>query len=117
MDEVERLIGQLKDNDAGVRCKAANALGLIKDARAVTALIELNAESKLAQESADSAKEIAMNITQQVAGSKHIADAMNSLNDTMKQISSGASQTQAGAKQLAELARELKTITGKFKLS
>ncbi len=77
----------------------------------------VNAESKLAEESADSAKEIAMSATQQVSGSKQIAGAMGSINDAMKEISAGASQTQVGVKQLVELAQELKNSTTKFKLA
>ena len=57
-----------------------------------------------------------MGATQQVSGSKQIADAMGNINEAMKQIAAGAGQTQAAAKQLTGLAGELKDITGKFKL-
>jgi methyl-accepting chemotaxis protein len=73
-------------------------------------------EVKLSQESAESAKEIAMGAGQQVSGSKQIADAMGNINEAMKQIAAGAGQSQAAAKQLTALAGELKGITGKFKL-
>jgi methyl-accepting chemotaxis protein len=73
-------------------------------------------EVKLSQESAESAKEIAMGAGQQVSGSKQIADAMGNINEAMKQIAAGAGQSQTAAKQLTALAGELKEITGKFKL-
>jgi len=73
-------------------------------------------EVKLSQESAESAKEIAMGAGQQVSGSKQIADAMGNINEAMKQIAAGAGQSQTAAKQLTALATELKDITGKFKL-
>lgn len=77
----------------------------------------VNEETKLSQESAESAKEIAMSTTQQVAGSKQIADAMGNINEAMKQIASGAQQAQAAAQQLNGLAKELKDVTEKFKVS
>ncbi|MCX5665655.1 MAG: methyl-accepting chemotaxis protein [Candidatus Omnitrophica bacterium] len=67
-------------------------------------------EVKLSQESAESAKEIAMGATQQVSGSKQIADAMGNINEAMKQIAAGASQAQAAAKQLNTLAADLKKM-------
>lgn len=73
-------------------------------------------EVKLSQESAESAKEIAMGAGQQVSGSKQIADAMGNINEAMKQIAAGAGQSQSAAKQLTILAGELKEITAKFKL-
>jgi len=73
-------------------------------------------EVKLSQESAESAKEIAMGAGQQVSGSKQIADAMGNINEAMKQIAAGAGQSQTAAKQLTGIAGELKDITSKFKL-
>jgi hypothetical protein len=67
-------------------------------------------EVKLSQESAESAKEIAMGATQQVSGSKQIADAMGNINEAMKQIAAGAGQAQAAAKQLNTLAADLKKM-------
>lgn len=78
--------------------------------------VNVTEEVRLAQESAESAKEISMGATQQVSGSKQIADAMGNINEAMKQIAAGAGQAQAAAKQLNALAGELKDITGKFKL-
>lgn len=79
-------------------------------------VVNVNEEVKLSQESAESAKEIAMGATQQVSGSKQIADAMGNINEAMKQIASGAGQASAAAKQLTNLAVDLKTITARFKL-
>jgi len=73
-------------------------------------------EVKLSQESAESAKEIAMGAGQQISGSKQIADAMGNINEAMKQIAAGAGQSQAAAKQLTVLAGGLKDIASKFKL-
>ena len=71
-------------------------------------------EMKVAQESAESTKEIAMSATQQIASSKQIADAMSNINDAMGQITTGAQQAQAAAQQLNGLAKGLKDITEKF---
>ena len=73
-------------------------------------------EVRLSQESAASAKEIAMGAGQQVSGSKQIADAMGNINEAMKQIAAGAGQSQTAAKQLTNLAGELKEVTARFKL-
>ena len=51
-----------------------------------------------------------MGATQQVAGSKQIADAMGNINEAMKQIAAGAGQTQAAAKQLNTLAADHKKM-------
>ncbi len=79
-------------------------------------IINVDEESRLSQESADSAKEISMGATQQVSGSKQIADAMVNINEAMKQIAAGATQAQAASKQMNTLAAELKEATVKFKL-
>lgn len=79
-------------------------------------IISVNEETKLSQESADSAKEISMGATQQVSGSKQIADAMGNINEAMKQIAIGAQQAQAAAKQLNMLASEINSLTIKFKV-
>jgi methyl-accepting chemotaxis protein len=73
-------------------------------------IVNVNEESRLSQESADSAKEITMGATQQVSGSKQIADAMSNVNEAMKQIAAGAQQAQAAAQQLSTLAKELKAV-------
>ena len=73
-------------------------------------------EVRLSQESADSAKEIAMGATQQVTGSKQISDAMLNINEAMKQIAAGAAQASAAAKQLTDMAADLKQTTAKFRL-
>ena len=76
----------------------------------------VNEETKLAQQSAESAKEISMNAAQQVSGTKQIASAMGNINESMKQISLGSSQTQSAAKQLDELSKEISNLTAKFKI-
>ncbi len=73
-------------------------------------VVNVNEEVKLSQDSAESAKEISMGATQQVSGSKQIADAMLNINEAMKQIASGAGQAQAAAKQLNTISIELKSI-------
>jgi len=73
-------------------------------------------EARLAQQTTEKAKEIAMSTHQQVGGSKQIAQAMMSIDDAMKQIVTGAQQSQTEAKQLTELAADLKQMTSKFKL-
>lgn len=73
-------------------------------------------EARLAQETADNAKEIAMSVSQQISGSKQIADAMLNIDEAMKQVTAGAQQTQVAVKQLTGLAQELKELTGKFML-
>jgi len=78
-------------------------------------VVNVNEEVKLSQDSAESAKEISMGATQQVSGSKQIADAMLNINEAMKQIAAGAGQAQAAAKQLNTLSSELKDTTNRFK--
>lgn len=77
----------------------------------------VNEESKLTQESVESAKEISMSANQQVVGSKQIADAMGNINEAMKQVAVGAQQSQAASQQLNVLAKELREITSKFKIA
>ncbi len=79
-------------------------------------IVSVNEETKLSQESADSAKEISMGAAQQVAGSKQISDAMSNINEAMKQIAIGAQQAQTAAKELNVLASEMRAITLKFKV-
>ena len=73
-------------------------------------------EARLAQQTTEKTKEIAMSTHQQISGSKQISDAMMSIDEAMKQIASGAQQSQASVKQLTELASELKQLASKFKL-
>ncbi|MBF0494033.1 MAG: methyl-accepting chemotaxis protein [Candidatus Omnitrophica bacterium] len=81
-----------------------------------TSLSSVEEEAVLAQETAEKAKEITMAVTQQISGSKQIADAMGSVDEAMKQIAAGAQQSQAAVKQLNELAHELKAIASNFKV-
>jgi len=74
----------------------------------------VNEEIKLAQESAESAREIAMFATQQISSSKQIADAISYIDGAMRPITTGIVQVQAAAQQLNGLAKELQDITGKF---
>lgn len=73
-------------------------------------------EARLAQQTTEKTKEIAMSTHQQISGSKQIADAMMSIDEAMKQIAAGAQQSQISAKQLSELAGEIKQLAAKFKL-
>lgn len=73
-------------------------------------------EARLAQQTTEKTKEIAMSTHQQISGSKQIADAMMNIDESMKQIAAGAQQSQASVKQLNELAGELKQLASKFKL-
>ena len=72
-------------------------------------------EVKLSQDSSERVKEIFMSTTQQVSGSKQIAEAMVSIDEAMKQIAQAAQQSQIAAKQLTDLAQELKDTSGNFK--
>jgi methyl-accepting chemotaxis protein len=71
-------------------------------------------EIKLAQESAESVKEIAMFATQQISSSKQIADAISYINEAMRPITTGILQVKTTAEKLDGLAKELQEITGKF---
>ncbi|MBF0123173.1 MAG: HAMP domain-containing protein, partial [Candidatus Omnitrophica bacterium] len=82
-----------------------------------TSTADVNEQLKLAQETAEKAKEISMATTQQISGSRQIAEAMSSVDEVMKQIAAGAQQSQVSVKQLNELAHELKAISSKFKVS
>jgi methyl-accepting chemotaxis protein len=75
-----------------------------------TSIVSVDEESKLSQESAERSEEIAMSATQQISGSKQIAEAMSDIDETMKQIAVSAQQSQAAVKQLAELGKELKDM-------
>lgn len=76
-----------------------------------TSVNSIDEEAKLAQQTAESAKEIAMTTSQQILGSKQIADAMINIDEAMKQIAVGAQQSQIAVKQLMDLAAELKKFT------
>jgi methyl-accepting chemotaxis protein len=76
-----------------------------------SSVTSVNEESKLAQESAERAKEISMSTNQQISGSKQIADAMGNIDEAMKQIAAGAQQTQTAVTQLTQLGTELKQLT------
>lgn len=82
-----------------------------------TSVSSIDEEARLAQQTAESAKEITMSVTQQISGSKQIADAMMNIDQAMKQIAAGAQQSQSAAKQLTDLAKELKAAVTKFKIS
>ena len=81
-----------------------------------TSVTSIDEEAKLASQTADSAKEITMSVTQQISGSKQIADAMTNIDEAMKQIAVGASQSMAAVKQLTNLATELKELVSGFKI-
>jgi len=74
-------------------------------------------EAKLAQQTAERSKEIAMSANQQISGSKQISDAMLNIDEAMKQVAAGAQQSQAAVKQLTDLAKSLGALVGKFKVA
>ena len=74
-------------------------------------------EIQLAKESAAKSKEIAMSANQQISGSRQIAEAMASIDQTMKQIASGAQRSADAACQLTALADELKASMARFKVT
>jgi len=74
-------------------------------------------EIQLAKESAAKSKEIAMSANQQISGSRQIAEAMASIDQTMKQIASGAQRSADAAGQLTALADELKASMARFKVT
>lgn len=80
-----------------------------------SSVTNVDEETRLSQESAERAKEIAMSATQQISGSKQIAEAMAGIDEAMKQVAVAAQQNQAAVKQLSELARELRDTADKFK--
>jgi methyl-accepting chemotaxis protein len=73
-------------------------------------------EARLAQQTTEKTREIAMSTHQQISGAKQIADAMMNIDETMKQVSAGAQQSQVAVKQLTSLAGELDHLASKFKL-
>ena len=81
-----------------------------------TSIQSVEEESRLAQQTTEKSKEIAMSTHQQISGAKQIADAMMNIDETMKQVAAGAQQSQVSVKQLTSLAGELKALASKFKL-
>ncbi len=68
-------------------------------------------EAKLAQQTAERSKEIAMSANQQISGSKQISEAMGNIDEAMKQIVAGAQQTQQAVKDLSALGEELNKLS------
>jgi methyl-accepting chemotaxis protein len=81
-----------------------------------TSVKSVDDEARLARETAERAKEIAMSVNQQISGSKQISEAMLNIDEAMKEIASGAGQSQAAVKQLTGLAHEIKELMAKFKV-
>ena len=79
-----------------------------------TSIVSVDEESKLSQESAERSEEIAMSATQQISGSKQIAEAMSNVDEAMKQIAVSAQQSQAAMKQLTDLGKDLKDMIKKL---
>ena len=73
-------------------------------------------EARLAQQTTEKTKEIAMSTHQQISGAKQIAEAMMNIDETMKQVAAGAQQSQVAVKQLTAMAGELNHLAAKFKL-
>jgi methyl-accepting chemotaxis protein len=81
-----------------------------------TSIQSVDEEARLAQQTTEKSKEIAMSTHQQISGAKQIAEAMMNIDETMKQVAAGAQQSQASVKMLTTLAGELKGLAAKFKL-
>jgi methyl-accepting chemotaxis protein len=81
-----------------------------------TSIQNVDEEARLAQQTTEKSKEIAMTTHQQISGAKQISEAMMNIDETMKQVAAGAQQSQVSVKQLTALAGELKAIASKFKL-
>jgi methyl-accepting chemotaxis protein len=75
-----------------------------------TSVKSVDDEAKLARDTAERAQEIAMNVNQQISGSKQISEAMLNIDEAMKEIASGAAQSQAAVRQLNMLGTELKEL-------
>ncbi len=75
-----------------------------------TSVSSVDEEARLAQQTTEKAKEIAMSANQQISGAKQIAEAMLNIDEAMKQIAAGAQQSQTAARQLQELATGLKNL-------
>ncbi|KJJ85349.1 methyl-accepting chemotaxis sensory transducer [Candidatus Omnitrophus magneticus] len=73
-------------------------------------VVSVDEEVRLAEETAERSKEIAMSASQQITGAKQIAEAMANIDETMKQIAVGAQQSQTATGQLTNLAAELKNF-------
>ncbi len=72
-------------------------------------------EARLAQQTAERSKEIAMSANQQIAGSKQISEAMMNIDEAMKQIVLGAQQTQQAVKDLNKLTEGLNHLANQLK--
>jgi len=75
-----------------------------------SSVTSVDEEARLAQQTTEKAKEIAMSANQQINGAKQIAEAMLNIDEAMKQIAAGAQQSQTAARQLQELATGLKNL-------
>jgi len=64
-------------------------------------------EMELSQDSVKKAMEISMSATQQISGSKQIADSMQGIDMTMRQVQDGSTQVKEAADKLKGLANEL----------
>jgi len=62
---------------------------------------------ELSQDSVKKAMEISMSATQQISGSKQIADSMQGIDMTMRQVQDGSTQVKEAADKLKGLANEL----------
>jgi methyl-accepting chemotaxis protein len=80
-------------------------------------LVGVEEEIQLAKDSAAKSQEIAMSANQQISGSRQIAEAMASIDQTMKQIVFGSQRSSEAASQLSGLADELKGCMSRFRVS
>lgn len=79
-------------------------------------LVGVEEEIQLAKDSAAKSQEIAMSANQQISGSRQIAEAMASIDQTMKQIVFGSQRSSEAASQLSGLADELKACMNQFRV-
>ena len=80
-------------------------------------LTSVEEEIKLAQDSADTSLEIAMQANQQISGSQQIAEAMKGIDHTMQNITTSAESSTQAAAELTSLADQLKQSVNHFKIA
>lgn len=82
-----------------------------------TSLTSVEDEIQLAEASASQSQEIALNANQQIVGSRQIAEAMTSIDESMKDMADGAQKSSNTAGQLTLLADKLKSSMIRFKFT
>lgn len=79
-------------------------------------LVGVEEEIQLTKDSASKSREIAMNANQQISGSRQIADAIASIDQTMKQIVTDAQQAAAQAGSLSGVSEELRACMQRYQV-